>query len=193
MEFQCRVIVQRRCTSCYSPVENIPLQAERHSGRRQKLFALPPESAFTFRPVCCSESQRNSVPLQTGIAFTFDRIPHFRGGDPTKGIASICVPPKSANDKPFLVIQGEIASQVRGHLFAYFERVGDAALVHCRSRAPLRDPGYRRRGKKFLTPGPPATLCIKFGFRNKIALDSPFSTLPEKPASPLTRPTSSSG
>src|SRR6266536_2427576 len=76
MEFQCRVIVQRRSApSCGSPVESIPLQAERHSGRRQKLFAFPPESAFTFRPECCSESQRNGVQLQTGIAFTFDRIP----------------------------------------------------------------------------------------------------------------------
>jgi len=76
MEFQCRVIVQRRSApSCGSPVENIPLQAERHSGRRQKVFAFPPESAFTFRPECCSESQRNGVQLQTGIAFTFDRIP----------------------------------------------------------------------------------------------------------------------
>src|SRR5271165_4030887 len=75
MEFQCRVIVQRRCTSCCSSVENIPLQAERHSVRRQKLFAFPSESAFTFRPECCSESQRNRVRLQSGIAFTFDRIP----------------------------------------------------------------------------------------------------------------------
>src|ERR1039458_3583839 len=75
MEFQCRVIVQRRCTSCCSSVDNIPLQAERHSARRQKLFAFPPESAFTFRPECCSESQRNGVRLQSGIAFTFDRIP----------------------------------------------------------------------------------------------------------------------
>jgi hypothetical protein len=40
-----------------------------------KLFAFPPESAFTFRPECCSESQRNRVQLQSGIAFTFDRIP----------------------------------------------------------------------------------------------------------------------
>jgi len=56
-------------------VENIPLQAERHSGERQKLFSFPPESVFTFRPECCSESQRNGVQLQTGIAFTFDRIP----------------------------------------------------------------------------------------------------------------------
>src|SRR5664279_4654274 len=76
MEFQCRVIVQRRCTSCCSSVENIPLQSERHSARRQKLFAFPPESAFTFRPECCSESQRNRVRLHSGIAFTFDRIPH---------------------------------------------------------------------------------------------------------------------
>jgi hypothetical protein len=42
-----------------------------------KLFAFPPESAFTFRPECCSESQRNRVRLQSGIAFTFDRIPQF--------------------------------------------------------------------------------------------------------------------
>ena len=70
------MIVQRRCTSCCSSVENIPLQAERHSARRQKLFAFPPESAFTFRPECCSESQRNGVRLHSGIAFTFDRIPH---------------------------------------------------------------------------------------------------------------------
>src|SRR5664279_2690797 len=71
------VIVQRRCTSCCSSVENIPLQAERHSARREKLFAFPPESAFTFRPECCSESQRNRVRLHSGIAFTFDRIPHY--------------------------------------------------------------------------------------------------------------------
>jgi hypothetical protein len=77
MEFQCRVIVQRRRTSCCSSVENIPLQAERHSARQQKPFAFPPESAFTFRPECCSESQRNRVRLHSGIAFTFDRIPHL--------------------------------------------------------------------------------------------------------------------
>jgi len=63
---------------CGSPVENIPLQAERHSGRRQKLFAFPTGIAFTFRPECCSESQRNRVRRQTGIAFTFDRIPQLR-------------------------------------------------------------------------------------------------------------------
>src|SRR6266496_1209182 len=90
MEFQCRVIVQRRSApSCGSPVESIPLQAERHSGRRQKLFAFPPESAFTFRPECCSESQRNGVRLQTGIAFTFDRIPHSRRKKRSKS-ANLC-------------------------------------------------------------------------------------------------------
>jgi hypothetical protein len=30
---------------------------------------------FAFRTECCSESQRNRVRLQAGIAFTFDRIP----------------------------------------------------------------------------------------------------------------------
>ncbi len=74
------MIVQRRFTSCCSSVENIPLQAERHSARRQKPFVFPTESAFTFRPECCSESQRNRVRLQTGIAFTFDRIPHLAIG-----------------------------------------------------------------------------------------------------------------
>ena len=70
------MIVQRRYGLLrFASVENIPLQAERHSGGRQELFAFPPESAFTFRPECCSESQRNGVRLQTGIAFTFDRIP----------------------------------------------------------------------------------------------------------------------
>ena len=72
------MIVQRRCTSRCSSVENIPLQAEHHSARRQQLFAFPPESAFTFRPECCSESQRNRVRLQNRIAFTFDRIPQHK-------------------------------------------------------------------------------------------------------------------
>src|SRR5216683_3490086 len=79
MEFQCRVIVQRRCTSCCWSVENIPLQAERRSAGREKLFAFLPESTFTFRPECCSGSQRNGVRLQTGIAFAFDRIPQIAG------------------------------------------------------------------------------------------------------------------
>lgn len=48
--------------------------------------------------------------------------------DPAKGIASIYVPPKSANEKPFLVAQSELDSRVRGHLFGYFERVGDDVL-----------------------------------------------------------------
>jgi len=75
-EFQCRVIVQR-CLSCGSPVENIPLQAERHSANGQKTVRLPTGMVFAFRPECCSESQGNGVRLQTGIAFTFDRIPHL--------------------------------------------------------------------------------------------------------------------
>src|ERR1035437_5234257 len=61
MEFQCRVIVQRRCTSCCSSVETIPLGAKNcspsHRNRR-------------------SPSDRNAVRLHSGIAFTFVRIPH---------------------------------------------------------------------------------------------------------------------
>jgi hypothetical protein len=43
---------------------------------------------FTFRPECCSESQRNGVQLQTGIAFTFDRIPQMwaRQRNPTGSV-----------------------------------------------------------------------------------------------------------
>jgi hypothetical protein len=63
MEFQCRLIVQRRCTSCCLPVENIPLQAEHHSGRRAKVFAFPPER--------CSPSERNAVRIHNGMVFAF--------------------------------------------------------------------------------------------------------------------------
>jgi hypothetical protein len=55
-------------------VENIPLQAERYSGKPQKLFGFPPESAFGFTPESRSDSQRNGVRIQTGIVFAFDRI-----------------------------------------------------------------------------------------------------------------------
>jgi hypothetical protein len=41
-----------------------------------KTVRLPTAIAFTFPAECRSESQRNGVQLQTGIAFSFDRIPH---------------------------------------------------------------------------------------------------------------------
>jgi len=41
-------------------VKNIPLQAERHSGEPQKLFAFPPESV-----------DRNAVRIHNGIVFAF--------------------------------------------------------------------------------------------------------------------------
>jgi len=49
-----------------------------HSGRRQKVFAFPPETVFAFITECCSDSQRNGVRLHNGIAFAFDRIPQKR-------------------------------------------------------------------------------------------------------------------
>jgi len=53
---------------------------------------------------------------------------HPSSVDPTKGIVSIYVPPESAREKPFLVVRSELDSQIRGHLFGYFERVADDAL-----------------------------------------------------------------
>jgi len=53
---------------------------------------------------------------------------HPSGADASKGIASIFVPSKSANEKPFIVAQSEKDSQVHGNMFGYFERVGDGAL-----------------------------------------------------------------
>src|SRR5271157_1901672 len=72
MEFQCRVIVQRRCTSCCSSVENIPLQAERHSARRQKLVRRPTGIGvhlqtgmlFGITTESCSASERIRVHLR---------------------------------------------------------------------------------------------------------------------------------
>lgn len=63
MEFQCRVIVQRLSTYRGSPVENIPLEAERDSARRQKLFTFLLESR--------SPSDRNAVRNHNGIVFGF--------------------------------------------------------------------------------------------------------------------------
>jgi len=64
MELQCRVIVQRSLARAIcSPVENIPLQAERDSGEEQKLFAFSPER--------CSLSDRNTVRNHDGIVFGF--------------------------------------------------------------------------------------------------------------------------
>jgi len=86
--------------SACGKVENIPLQAERHYGHTQKLFAFPPESVFAFRPECCSDSQRNAVRLQTGIAFAFDRIPHLSFGI---YCAPLCAPAGHENAVTFVL------------------------------------------------------------------------------------------
>jgi len=41
-----------------------------------KTVRLATGMAFAFTTEYCSDSQRNGVRLQTGIAFIFDRIPH---------------------------------------------------------------------------------------------------------------------
>jgi hypothetical protein len=50
-------------------------QAERGSGIGLKLFGFIAESAFTFIPESRSDSPRNTVRNDPGIAFTFLRIP----------------------------------------------------------------------------------------------------------------------
>ena len=40
-----------------------------------KTVLLPTGTTFAVRPEGCSDSQRNGVRLQTGIAFAIDRIP----------------------------------------------------------------------------------------------------------------------
>jgi hypothetical protein len=42
-----------------------------------KTVRLATGMAFAFTTEYCSDSQRNGVRLQTGIAFIFDRIPHW--------------------------------------------------------------------------------------------------------------------
>jgi hypothetical protein len=77
VEFQCRLLSSAVAGSCCSSVENIPFQAERHSGKATKTVRLATGMAFTFTTEYCSDSQRNGVRLQTGIAFIFDRIPQL--------------------------------------------------------------------------------------------------------------------
>jgi hypothetical protein len=54
-------------------LENIPEQAEQHSGVDQKVFGLVPESVFGFSPEWCSESARNPVRLHPGTLFGLPR------------------------------------------------------------------------------------------------------------------------
>ena len=83
MEFQCRVIVQRRFASYCKSVENIPLQAERHSARRQETVRLPigigvhlqTGMLFGITTESCSASERNRV-------HWLPRIGSWKHGDP---------------------------------------------------------------------------------------------------------------
>jgi hypothetical protein len=72
-------------------VENIPLQAGRHSGKATKTVRLATGMALTFTTEYCSDSQRNGVRLQTGIAFIFDRIPHSVAVAVLSGIIAFCL------------------------------------------------------------------------------------------------------
>jgi hypothetical protein len=56
---------------------NHSAEAERHSGRHQKVFGFVTGMAFTFRAESRSPSHRNAVRLPTGTAFGFHRIHHY--------------------------------------------------------------------------------------------------------------------
>jgi hypothetical protein len=73
---QCRVIVQRSLTPAAFRLWKTFRSKPNAIPGRTKSVRLPTGTVFAFRPECCSESQRNGVRLQPGIAFAFDRIPH---------------------------------------------------------------------------------------------------------------------
>jgi hypothetical protein len=77
VEFQCRLLSSAAAASCCSSAENIPLQAEHHSGQATKTVRLATGMAFAFTTEWCSASDRNGVHLQTGMVFIFDRIPQL--------------------------------------------------------------------------------------------------------------------
>jgi|SRR6516162_6936612 hypothetical protein len=84
MEFQCRVIVQRRFASYCKSVENIPLQAERHSARRQETVRLPigigvhlqTGMLFGITTESCSASERNRVHFRPDSPFRVEFHPY---------------------------------------------------------------------------------------------------------------------
>ena len=78
---QCRVIVQRSLTPASFRLWKTFRSKPNAIPGRTKSFRLPTGTVFAFRPECCSESQRNSVRLHTGIAFAFDRIPKVSAVD----------------------------------------------------------------------------------------------------------------
>jgi hypothetical protein len=120
-------------------------------------------------------------------AFIYPPIPkleiqwHAGKEDPIKGIASIFVPPESVDEKPFLVVQSDVDSQVSGNLFGYFERVGDGVLptsVHM-----IRD--MMKDGKRY------GDLELKLdnleGLITKLAAGHVASTQPMKKENPITQ------
>jgi hypothetical protein len=76
MEFQCRLIVQRRCTSAAclwktfrSKPNTIPVDEQKCSPSNRNGVRL--QNGMLFG------SQRNGVRLHSGIVFAFNRIPHL--------------------------------------------------------------------------------------------------------------------
>jgi hypothetical protein len=69
------VIVQRRCRLLLFVCGEHSAPSRTPFRPGDKTVRLANGMAFTFTTEYCSDSQRNGVRLQTGIAFIFDRIP----------------------------------------------------------------------------------------------------------------------
>jgi hypothetical protein len=80
---------------------------------------------FAFRTECCSESQRNRVRLQAGIAFTFDRIPQPTSGTPEPLLHRAAITTCRVGNRPR--IRQRIRYQIRPGSSA--DRVGKALRI----------------------------------------------------------------
>jgi hypothetical protein len=69
------VIVQRRRKLLLFACGKYPVPSRTPFRQATKTVRLATGMAFAFTTEYCSDSQRNGVRLQTGIAFIFDRIP----------------------------------------------------------------------------------------------------------------------
>jgi len=108
------VIVQRRFASCCRSVENIPLQAERHSARRQKTVRLPTGIGvhlqtgmlFGITTESCSASKRNRVHFRPDSPAVFGDLVLNPYDFPVVPLGNICDVRDGTHDSPKYVSEG---------------------------------------------------------------------------------------